>query len=128
MLQLRKSAVCNRIISNCTNVLCLFRYVVNENFTSELAKKASPAAEGMCKWVGSPAFPPMFGFRLACVEGWPCLKVPLVRSEARLECGLNVCASACACAFVYACDYACAVCTQLIVPVSVLCAGGCTPW
>lgn len=28
-------------------------YLTNENFTPELAKKASPAAEGMCKWVGA---------------------------------------------------------------------------
>lgn len=26
-------------------------YLTNEAFTPDLAKKASPAAEGMCKWV-----------------------------------------------------------------------------
>jgi dynein heavy chain len=27
------------------------KYISNEAFTAELAKKASPAAEGLCKWV-----------------------------------------------------------------------------
>ena len=30
---------------------CRSTYLTNEGFTPENAKKASPAAEGMCKWV-----------------------------------------------------------------------------
>ncbi len=50
------SAYCRELIhclvqTEAQNPACRSTYLTNEGFTPENAKKASPAAEGMCKWV-----------------------------------------------------------------------------